>query len=479
MSMLKHLSWSLVGQVSTILFQFVGILVLTKLIPPSDYGIIGIITFFTNIADLFIDSGMGGALIYKKNPTSEDFSTLFFYNLGVSLLMYMALFFCARPIANFYDIPSLVPYVRIYGLSIIIIALCITQDCKLKRKMDFKSLSLISIVSNAISLCVAIVMAKKGMGVWALISQTLLFLVLRTIGLYVICGFNERYVFSTRSFKEQFSFGGWLFLANIIHSVSENLYANIFPKVGTLSQNGYYTQAAKISNVPCSTITLTVNNVFFPYFAKFTDATKLLKEARSLYRKVYHFSFPLFCLLAVVAYEIVIIVLGKQWVDATRFLKILLFAGPFNVVMHMLRNFLKSQGKTSTIATLEIIKSVIKLCCILASIFFGIEALIYSILFTAVLNCVVVMFFVARRTNYSFGMQFVDILIPMAYSAVIYLAISGLMQIWGSHTLWNLLLFVLGYVLYIIICIIMKDKDISELLGPVKSYISKRLHELK
>lgn len=126
--MFKHLSWSFAGQLSSILFQFIGLVVLSKLVCPSDYGIMGIMFFFTNIADLLIDSGMGGALIYKKTPTETDFSTLFLFNFCMSVFLYVILFISSGFIAVFYETPEIEVYIKLYGLSIILIALCIVQD---------------------------------------------------------------------------------------------------------------------------------------------------------------------------------------------------------------------------------------------------------------------------------------------------------------------------------------------------------------
>lgn len=471
--MFKHLSWSLVGQLSTVLFQFVGLMILSKIIPPSEYGIIGIITFFTNIADMLIDSGMGGALIYKKDPDDVDFSTLFIYNMGVSLILYSALFFAARPLATFYEIPRLSTYVRVYGLSIIAIALCITQDCKLKRKMDFKTLSIISISANAISLASAIIMARHGLGIWALIAQTLIYLFLRTVALYIICGLNSVFRFSVSSFKEQFGFGGWLFLANIVHSICNNIYSNIIPKVGTLTQNGYYTQSAKIAQVPSNTISLTVNNVFFPFLAQSSSEEEIVRRARGLYRKVFHLSFPMFLMLALLSYEIIMLVLGKDWVDAVGYLRILLFSGIFDLVSSMLRNFLKSEGMTRDITVLEIIKSVIKIGFIAVSLFWGIKMLIYSILASSIVNMIVAVVTVARKTSYSLKMQMADILKPLAMSVLVFGVCYGAYRIFPDGSYLTLLLFLAGYILYAVVGKLLHDSDIEELFVFIKGKIRK------
>ena len=471
--MFKNLSWSLVSTLSNILFQFVGVFILSKLLTPADYGIIGIIAFFTNIADMLVDSGMGGALIYKKDPTDIDFSTLFLYNLLVSLFLYALLCLFASPLSVFYNIEELGIYIKVYGLIIVIIALCITQDCKLKKKMDFKTIALISIGANIVSLSVAVYGAYNGWGIWALIAQALVFQIVRAVCLYIVCGFNKSYRFSKASFIEQFSFGGWLLLSNVIQSVCSNIYSNIIPKIGTLAQNGYYTQSVKIGGVPTNTINLSVGSVAFPYLAQSKNAKDLVNKARLLYRKIYHISFPMIALFSVISYEIISIILGEQWLEADFFLKIILVSGIAEIISFMLRTLQKAYGKTRLITRLETIKSVIRLSLISVSIFFGIKFLIYSILLSSVINAVLSMIVVHRHTLYKFKQSFSDIITPLLMTLVVVVPSYVLILLLG-HSYWNLLLVTLFYFIYFVLAILFKNSDVMDLKNFIVSKIANR-----
>lgn len=461
--MFKYLSWSLIGQLSSILFQFIGLVVLSKLVSPSDYGVMGVMFFFTNIADLLIDSGMGGALIYKKNPTETDFSTLFLFNMTMSFFLYVLLFVFSGIIADFYNTPEITIYIRLYGLSIILIALCIVQDCKLKREMKFKELSLITIISSVISLALAIYLAYEGFGVYALISQTLSFLLCRVIGLYIICGLFNSFVFSKSSFKEQFSFGGWLFLANVVQSACNNIYSNIIPKIGTYTENGYYTQSAKISAVPTNTIAMTVGNVFFPYLAKMKTEVELVNEARIIHRKMYHLSLPLLFLLPIFSEEIIMIVLGEKWIGAGFYLRILLFAGVFDLYIAFMRNILKSAGKTKAISNLEIIKSIIRIVSIVISLFMGMKMLIYSILFASVVNTIISAVFVSNNVCYNVKQQLSDLSISVLCSMAVMIGVYIIDRIFFVDSLWSIVLIGLGYMLYFIILVLFHNKDVVDM----------------
>lgn len=461
--MFKHLSWSLVGQLSSILFQFIGLVVLSKLVCPSDYGIMGIMFFFTNIADLLIDSGMGGALIYKKTPTETDFSTLFLFNLCMSVFLYVILFVSSGYIADFYETPEIGIYIKLYGLSIILIALCIVQDCKLKRDMQFKKLSLISIISSVLSLIIAIILAYQGLGVYALIAQTLSFLLCRVLCLFLVCGFLKSLAFSEQSFKELFNFGGWLFLANIVQSACNNVYSNIIPKIGTYTENGYYTQSAKISGVPANTIALTVGSVFFPYLSKMKTDKELVKEARIIHRKIYHLSFPFLFLLPIFSDVIIMIVLGNNWVGAGFYLRILLFAGIFDLYVAFMRNILKSSGRTKTISNLEIIKSIIRIVSIVVSVFIGMKMLIYSILFTSIVNAIISSLFVRKNICYNLKNQLSDLAVPVSFSLGTMLGVFLVYRLLFFQNVWSIFLVIVGYVLYFVILITIKNKEVLDM----------------
>ena len=168
------MAWAALQKYSAMGIQFISGIILARLLTPYDYGCIGMLTIFMVLAEAFIDGGFGSALIQKKRPTQEDYSTIFYWNLGVALLMYAVLYFCAPAIARFYDIPLLCDVLRVQGLVLFIYAFNIVQRNQLKKQLNFKVLSIVTITTSIIALSVTIVLAYKGFGVWALVVQHLI-----------------------------------------------------------------------------------------------------------------------------------------------------------------------------------------------------------------------------------------------------------------------------------------------------------------
>ena len=166
--------WTALQKYSTMFIHFISGIILARLLTPFDYGCIGMLSIFMVLADSFIDGGFGSALIQKKRPTQIDYSTIFWWNLGMAVVMYAILYICAPAISRFYNIPILCDVLRVQGLVLFIHAFNLIQRNQLKKKLNFKLLSIITITTSIISLCVTIYMAYKGFGVWALVTQNLM-----------------------------------------------------------------------------------------------------------------------------------------------------------------------------------------------------------------------------------------------------------------------------------------------------------------
>lgn len=162
------MAWSALQKYSTMGIQFISGIILARLLTPYDYGCIGMLSIFMVLAEAFIDGGFGSALIQKKRPTQEDYSTIFWWNLGMAVLMYGVLYMCAPAISRFYDIPVLSRVLKVQGLVLFIYAFNVVQRNQLKKQLNFKVISIVSITTSLISLAVTVVMAYKGCGVWAL-----------------------------------------------------------------------------------------------------------------------------------------------------------------------------------------------------------------------------------------------------------------------------------------------------------------------
>ena len=206
--------WTALQKYSQIFIRFISGIILARLLTPYDYGCIGMLAIFMTLAETFIDGGFGSALIQKKKPTQEDYSTIFYWNLGMAVLMYAILFLCAPAISRFYNIPLLRDVLRVQGLIVFIYAFNIIQRNQLKKKLNFKVLSIVTITTSIIALGVTIYMAYKGFGVWALVAQHMITAAIPAIVFWFYIKWRPIRTFSWQSFRELFSFGLYMFLTH-------------------------------------------------------------------------------------------------------------------------------------------------------------------------------------------------------------------------------------------------------------------------
>ena len=263
--------WTAVQKYSTMGIQFISGIVLARLLTPYDYGCIGMLAIFMVLAEAFIDGGFGSALIQKKRPTQEDYSTIFWWNLGMAALMYLVIYFCAPAIAKFYDIPLLSSVLRVQGVILFIYAFNIVQRNQLRKKLNFKVLSIVSITTSIIALVVTIVMAYKGFGVWALVVQGIISAAVPAIVFWFFIKWRPILVFSCKSFKELFSFGFYMFLTHLLNTFSQQLQGLLIGKFYNATTMGYYSKAHGTEKLASHSISSVMMQVTYPLYAEAQD----------------------------------------------------------------------------------------------------------------------------------------------------------------------------------------------------------------
>ena len=268
--------WSSFQKFGTMGISFVSNIVLARLLTPEDYGCIGMLMIFILVANTFIDGGFGSALIQKKEPTQEDYSTIFYWNLFLSIVLYALLFFTSPLIASFYELPLLSSVLRVQGLVLILNSLSIIQQNRLRKQLLFKKLSVVSIVSALLSLGITIYLAYVGWGVWALVAQQLLMSLFNAVLFWIVGKWAPTFVFSKQSFKELFGFGGYILSSNLINTLCNNVQGLLIGKFFSPVTMGLYAQARKLEEVASTSISSIIDQVSFPVFSEFQDSKERL-----------------------------------------------------------------------------------------------------------------------------------------------------------------------------------------------------------
>ena len=275
--------WSSVEQFTGSGIQFIVGIVLARLLSPSEFGLIGMITIFIAVSESFIRSGFGEALIRKNNCTQTDYSTVFLFNLSVGLIFFVLLIISAPAISRFFNEPVLKDIVRVLSLVLIIESLTIIQRTTLTKRVDFKLLTRITFFAYSISGIIAIILAWKGFGVWSLVALTLIKASLISAFLWLWNRWRPNWQFSIKSFKELFGFGSKLLVSGLIDTIYLNIYYLVIGKYFSAKELGFYTRAKSFSNFPSQIITNVMGRVTYPILAQVQDNPVLLKEG---YRRI-------------------------------------------------------------------------------------------------------------------------------------------------------------------------------------------------
>lgn len=376
---LSGIKWSAVESYASQGIQFLLGLIMARLLLPSDYGLIGMVAVFFAVAQTFVDSGFGEALIRKLDRSEVDFSTVFYFNIIVSIICYGLLYLIAPFIADFFNEPILKDIVRVVGLTVIINSFKVVQTAKFTIDVDFKAIAKATIISNLISGVIGIFLAYQGAGVWALVYQNLLSCILNVIILWYISRWRPRLIFSNESFKELFNYGSKILGAGLLHTLYVNVNTLCIGKFYTPADLGYYTRGCQFPQLLGQNFTSVVQRVTFPILAKIQNDDKRLVE---IYRKYIRLMslvliFALM-LLAALGKPLIGLLLGSKWLEAVIFLQIFSFAMMTDHVTQINLNLLKVKGRSDLLLKLEIVKKSVSLLILFASIPLGVVAICFS-----------------------------------------------------------------------------------------------------
>lgn len=453
-STINSFSWATIANACRIIFQFVGIIVLGRLLSPNDYGIIGIMAVFIAIGDMLIDSGMNGAILQKREVTSIDYSTLFVYNTTISVFLYVVFFLSASSIASYYGIPELQTYIRFYCLVLVLYAVGLSANTKLQKEMCFQTIAKVQILCSGISLAIGIIMAYNGMGVWALIFQTLVYSALLAVLNILVSGTAISISFSWLSFKQQFSFGMWLMFSSFIDTICNNIYTNIIPKISTIESNGCYSRANSLTLVPQNLITSVTSQVLFPLLSNSGDKRTEYKKCSGT---ISYISFFLFTLISVFSPAVIKLLLGSQWTQASWYLQILSFAGAFLVYQNLQRNLLKAYGKTKEVFRLQLLKTIIKvLTIVIPLVYMSLQMLVCGILICNIINSIVSIKTIEKTVDISFFEQVTELAKFCLCSLALFISIPLLSKLFSLSDLGSLILLPIGIIIFVFMAHVFK-----------------------
>lgn len=475
---LSGMIWSSIQRFGSLGISFISSLVLARLLTPEDYGAIGVLTIFIALSNTFIDGGFGSALVQKKDPTQEDYSSIFYWNIVLAIILYCILFFLAPVISLFYKMPILSDVLRVQGIILLINALQIIQNNQLNKQLKFKPLSIINISASIVSVMVGIILAYCGFGVWSLVVQQLLNGIICAILLWIYNKWVPSFVFNLNSFKELFNFGGFMLLSNLLTTLCNNIQGLIIGRVFSVRDMGFYTKARGLEEIPSMSISNIVSQVTFPVFSELQEDKQKLKRALAdIVTSLAFICFPLMVLLIVIAEPLIIFLFSDRWVESIPYFQILCVAGIAISLQGINYNVVAAIGKSKVLFKWTIIKRVIGLCCIFIGLLFGMNGLLWGMVVGSYIIYIVNVFVASKYIGYSLKNQFVDIFPILVLSAFV-----GMVT-WFVGTCIHVNLLIVGLLqiimflsLYMILAFYIKCRAFDNSISTLKQII-KTVHE--
>lgn len=442
--------WVAIQRYSTMFIQFISGIILARLLTPYDYGCIGMLAIFVVLAEAFIDGGFGAALIQKKRPTQEDYSTIFFWNLLMAVVLYAILFVSAPAIARFYKIPLLSDVLRVYGIVLFIYAFNVVQRNQLQKQLKFKVLSIVTLLSSIISLGVTITLAYKGFGVWSLVVQYLVMALIPALVFWFVIRWRPKMTFSWTSFKELFGFGFYMFLTHLINQFGTQLQGLLIGRFYNASTMGYYSKAQKTESLASQSISAVMTQVTFPLYAEMQDDKRAMANViKRITMTLAYFSFPLLFLFLLLAKPLFVLLYSERWLPSVPYFQVLCIAGLFQCLHSVNLQSVSAIGKSKTMFIWTAIKRVVGISAIIVGmVLFGMKGLLAGVVFNSCFSYIVNISLVSRYIGYKWYDQLINIM-PVTIASVV----SALVA-YSIGLLTNLPMYSDGLVKAIVYCIV-------------------------
>ena len=406
----RGVAWSFVERFSVQGVTFLLELVIARLVGPENYGLIAMLAIFMAVSQVFIDGGFSSALIQRQDRDERDFSTVFYINLGLSIVTYVLLFVSAPWIASFFGQPILTDITRVYSLNLILNSLVAVNKTKLTIAVDFKTQSKISFFSALLSGLLGVFLAWQGWGVWALVWQALASAALNVLFSFYYVRWLPQKRFSGASFHKLFAFGSKLLVANLISSVYSKVYEMVIGKRFASFQLGLYSRADKFNQFASSNISGILQRVSFPVLSEIqNDDARLL----SAYKKYMQMSalvvFPLILGMCGVARPMIHALLGDEWMGCVTMLQVLSFAYIWDCVIMVNLNLIYVKGHSDYVLRLEIVKKLIAFTILVITMFYGLLAICIGRVVYSIIALYLNTYYTRRLLNYGFLQQLREI----------------------------------------------------------------------
>lgn len=473
---LENISWKFAERITAQLVTTVVSIVLARLLDPSHYGVISLVTIFITFANVFVSDGFGSALIQKKDADALDFSSVFYFNILFSIVIYGLLFFTAPYISRFFGdaYEQLTPVLRVLGLRLILSSINSVQQAYIAKNMIFKKFFGATITGTVLSAFVGIYMAYAGFGVWALVAQYLTNTTVDTVFLAITLKVKPLLKFSINRLKNLVGFGAGVLGVNLLITSYQEIRAILIGKFYTSEDLAFYNKAAQFPSLLITNINVSISSVLFPKFSQYQDENDKMKELAKISIKTsFYVVAPLLVGLAAISGTFVPVVLTDKWNECIPYLQLMCFNSLFYPIHSTNMQIVKAKGRSDISLRLEIIKKIIEIVVLisvfrLGVIYIAIGMVCTSTLFTFI-NCIPT----KTLIHYSFFEQMKDILPTLFLTFSMYILVSIIGRIPMNSALLLIIQVCVGSLYYVVLSILTKNSELKSLLLVLRRLIRK------
>ncbi len=470
MKVFSNFIWRFAERCGAQLVTFIVSIVLARILTPSDYGTIALVTVFTTILQVFIDSGLSTALIQKKDADDLDFSSVFYFNFVICIILYLIMFVSAPFIADFYKDSSLVSIVRVISLTLIISGVKGVQQSYVSRHMLFKRFFFSTLGGTIFSAVLGIIMAYAGFGVWAIVFQQLSNNAIDTLILWITVKWRPIKKFSWSRLKNLLSFGWKMLASSLLDTVYNNLRNMIIGKLYTSADLAFYNQGDKFPKLIVTNINTSIDSVLLPTMSNEQDNHVRVKDmTRRAIKISTYIMAPLMIGLAFCAKPIVQIVLTDKWLPCVPYLQIFCISYLFWPIHTANLNAIKAMGRSDLFLKLEVIKKFMGMILLLITMNISVMAMAYSLLISGLISQVINSWPNRYLLKYSYIDQIKDIL-PNIVMALIMGGFVYFISYLNLPILVSLVVQILsGGIIYLMLSILTKNDSFIYLINILKS----------
>ena len=469
-SISNNILWRFAERFLAQLIAFIVSIILARILLPEHYGTVALVNVFILFADVFVESGLPSALIQKKDSDNFDFSTVFYFNIGFSIILYVVLFFLAPIISDYYNNYLLTPVIRVLSIRIFIAAFNSIQQAYISKNMQFKKFFLATLFGTIVSAAVGIILAYNGFGVWALVFQYLSNILIDTIILFFVIKWKPLLYFSLRRLKYLLKYGWKILFEGVAATFYSQIRNLIIGKVYTEIDLGYYNRGDQFPGLIMNNINTSINSVLFPAMSKVQeDNNQLVTILRKSIRITSYILFPMLFGMAAIAFNMVIVLLTDKWIDCVPFIYIACFIQFITIGMYPRHQALKAIGRSDIFMIEHMMSRVIGI--ILLILVYRISVL--HIALTGVVSTIILFIIIVttskKYSNYKIKDQISDVLVLVLMSLIMFLPTFLFGYFVNINPILELLIqIIMGITIYFILSIILKPEGFVFIIGFIR-----------